>query len=762
MSFLTSWLLNPWMLGLGALAVAVPIIIHLLNKRRFKIVDWAAMDFLFDADKKNRRRVRLENLILLLLRCLAMLLIGLLLARPFIPSSLSKVFAKSQQFEYIVLLDDSFSQQVQVGTESLFDQCKTAIKGLLNRAADSEADETLTLYLTSQPDRPVFSNKPVESNTMSEWLLAIDNLKCSDGRANLVESLNELQSYVASQREDVNRIVYVFTDLRARDWQANKDEQLPADLIKKIAQQDSVAGCYIVDNAGDRVDNLAITSIVSDDLLVANTVIRFDVTVENFGPSQVKDVALRFQVDENPPQTETIAEIPAGKTVTLTFPYSFAVPETKNENDVDMRLEYNLTNHRVRAELVPDARPIDALVVDSQFDFAARTRAGIPVLLVDGEPNLLPERSETHFLASTEVQGTGMIADTVTHTEFESTSLSKYEVIFLCNIGEVSADRLAALEQWVRDGGSLVLMPGGQVRAASFNETFFKNGSGLSPIALIAEKGDPNRQNYCGFDLLPGGHPAFKIAQSLDNIFSSLKIYRWWSSSLAEGPAGADVIVPLRLTDEDRSIAMAEKSFGSGRVVAWSFPADLDWTDWPAHPSYAPVFFDLIHYLAHRDLSRAAVIVGGSVTFPVDLSRFNTEVTLVDPNGDKRKEKAVPVDGSEASKKSVMYQVRFDKLPRRGIYQMQLQRTSGAVQPISIAVNLDPSESDLKRLDLGSVGTDYFGPRARVVTLDELSSLAVTGGHNEIWFQILIALAVILGVEQFLAWWFGRKRDVGN
>ena len=63
-----------------------PILIHLLNKRKFKIVDWAAMDFLLDADKKNRRRIRLENLILLLsLRCLAVLLIGLLLARPFIP-----------------------------------------------------------------------------------------------------------------------------------------------------------------------------------------------------------------------------------------------------------------------------------------------------------------------------------------------------------------------------------------------------------------------------------------------------------------------------------------------------------------------------------------------------------------------------------------------------------------------------------------------------------------------------------------------------
>ena len=94
-----SWLMNPLMLGLGALAVASPIIIHLLNKRRFKIVEWAAMDFLFEAEKKNRRRVQIENFILLFLRCLAMLLIGLLLARPFLPNEVARVIQPNQKFE---------------------------------------------------------------------------------------------------------------------------------------------------------------------------------------------------------------------------------------------------------------------------------------------------------------------------------------------------------------------------------------------------------------------------------------------------------------------------------------------------------------------------------------------------------------------------------------------------------------------------------------------------------------------------------------
>src|SRR5688572_29337146 len=110
---LATWLVNPLLFTAGAIAVSLPIIIHLLNKRKFKIVDWAAMDFLLDADKKNRRRVRLENFILLAIRCLAVLLIGLLLGRPFLSNALTAGVLNATQYERIILLDDSLSMQAR-------------------------------------------------------------------------------------------------------------------------------------------------------------------------------------------------------------------------------------------------------------------------------------------------------------------------------------------------------------------------------------------------------------------------------------------------------------------------------------------------------------------------------------------------------------------------------------------------------------------------------------------------------------------------
>ena len=72
----------PGLFYAGAASVAAPILIHLLARRRFRRVRWAAIEFLIDAEKRNRRRVRLEQWILLLLRCLAVLMIALVVSRP--------------------------------------------------------------------------------------------------------------------------------------------------------------------------------------------------------------------------------------------------------------------------------------------------------------------------------------------------------------------------------------------------------------------------------------------------------------------------------------------------------------------------------------------------------------------------------------------------------------------------------------------------------------------------------------------------------
>ena len=253
-----SWLLNPWML-LGGLAIASPILIHLLNKRRFKIVDWAAMDFLFEADKKNRRRVQLENFILLFLRCLAMALIALMLARPFLPSSITGALQQAQKLERVILIDDSLSQRVLNNSVPAFSGIKDSAKELIQRFAESDKTEDwLTVMLTSNPDQPLLANEPLTRSTLASLTQAIDDLECSDKVADYSVSLGELNRYVSGQRETGGRVSYFYSDMRERDWVNTLDsdtESSPNKLLTQVSE--NTIGCFLIDIGSPDDQNLA-------------------------------------------------------------------------------------------------------------------------------------------------------------------------------------------------------------------------------------------------------------------------------------------------------------------------------------------------------------------------------------------------------------------------------------------------------------------------------------------------------------------------
>ena len=104
--------LNTIMLA-GVAAVAVPIIIHLLNRRKFKTVTWAAMKFVKLSVDQNQRRMRIEDLILLLIRCALVALLALALARPASKDAASGVLGQTKVTAFVIL-DNSYSMDCRV------------------------------------------------------------------------------------------------------------------------------------------------------------------------------------------------------------------------------------------------------------------------------------------------------------------------------------------------------------------------------------------------------------------------------------------------------------------------------------------------------------------------------------------------------------------------------------------------------------------------------------------------------------------------
>lgn len=807
MSFFVSWLTSPWMLGAGALAVASPVIIHLLNKRQFKIVNWAAMEFLLDANKKNRRRVQLENLIVLLLRCLAMLLLGLLLARPFLPSNLAEWLQNTKQFERIVVLDDSPSM---LGAEQGGNAWEAAVEGLrqlTREMASSATDDRLTVLLTSRPNDPLLVAQEVGNETLESVLLELGGLVPSDLPADYTASMAYVDQYVRNASPGLNRVVYVLTDQRARDWvdgSAGEDAEAPAGRLRELSKL--TAGCFLVDLGIQSEENLGVVDVRQERQLVSGAVARFEVDVRNWGTQAANDVTVEFRVGQGQPQLESISQIAPGETRTVVFQHIFqrtssitgvayatvAAPQDDSESDDPAWIDQQWDS-RLEIALDRDNLKGDDLVEDSSYFYVGRVLDRIPVLLVDGDPSSLPVRSETYALLPLANPETGIAADVISPVEFESVALSRYRVIYLCNVDQVSVDRAAAIQQWVRQGGNLVLMPGNRVQAIRFNETFFRDGDGVSPLALTQIAGDPTRQTSVTFEVDPQPHPFFeKLVQIDRGIFSRTNVFSWWETRIPDSLDPLTTTLPLRLTDQEQSVALADHQFGAGRVVFLSVAADADWTDWPSSPTFIVVMFDMIREMVDRVTQVPVVRAGNPLQASVDIGRFRPAVQLLGPNQQQWESTAVvasqrnasrpttgtsddsetsqetagssdnPPDASESASgpaDTVFYEVAFEPLPDRGFYEMQLQPTDRE-EKVSrwYACNLVADEGDLKLVQQDLL-RQWLGDRVEIVPLGLVSQQSVNVARDEFWFQVLVALLVTLGLEQFLACWFGSKRS---
>ena len=295
MGSLAALFVNPLFLA-GAALVAAPILIHLINRRRFRDVNWAAMEFLLAADKKNRRRVRLESLLLLLLRCLAMILIAVLIARPRVWSDGGLSLLSQGEIERVVLLDDSASMRVRLGNGTLFDAAKSQLTRLVDELTRDGRLNRLTVMTTSRPDRPVIRAEAVRRETVDDLLDRIGKLTVGEGSADIAGGLIDLERQLRAETTQPTRVIYVVTDLKEVDWDAatagelRPDDPHPLATVRRF--DDLAAATFLVDAAGTGSDenvagemgNLSLVAVTAGRARVVGRVICFRCDVGKLRP----------------------------------------------------------------------------------------------------------------------------------------------------------------------------------------------------------------------------------------------------------------------------------------------------------------------------------------------------------------------------------------------------------------------------------------------------------------------------------------------
>ena len=768
---------TPWLFAGGAAAVAGPILIHLLARRRFRRVRWAAIEFLRQAERRNRRRIRIEQLILLALRCLAMVLIGLFVARPFLqPEGLASLLGAMPRTERIIVLDDSFSMGYRVGEESTFDVAKRSIEQLLTWAARERPQDSVTLVLSSSAERPAIERAAIDAGTVEDWRRVLAGLNPSQRRASPRDALAAVRGLLDARGDAVNVAVYVVSDFQRSDW-ATPSKAAPAvpdessdatvDPLTSLAEwpgEQRTIELILVDVGREEAPNLAISDLRGRQIrgrqpqTVAGVETEFEVDVTNHSGRAVENRELNVFLGDAALPALIVDAIGPGQTVTVPIRLTFPEPGSA----------------AVRVETGGDG-----LAIDDARSTAVFVRPAVDILLVNGAPS--PEwylDEVTTLEAALQPEGTtisGNRVRVVDDAELEEVGLDAYHLVVLANVYRVSEPAVESLERFVSAGGGLLVFLGDQVDNDVYNRMLFRDGAGLLPARLGDQIDTPTRAGV-GFGPTALTHPITRMLQGQASAIVG-RIHFWsYASSIPAGTPGATqdgdieaaretadspsnaqgpARVVLAFNDAEQSPAILERGFGRGRVVLVTTSCDSDWNDWPADPSYVILMLELAHYAARADTTPGSVLVGAPIQVDLPVDRYEPSAVLrrpgypITPQVDVQATTGPDGDG---------FVLRWDRTEQSGVYTFALTGRTGSTDRRSVAVNVDARESDLAKMaqaELEAVMPD--GLNVTYVRNQALSDTEMSQARQEYWPTALICLIAVLMAEQSLAWWFGRR-----
>ncbi len=737
-------LINGWM-ALGALGASIPVIIHLLNRRRFKITRWAAMEFLLASLRKNYKRVRMENLLLLLLRVLMFILIALALARPRVTESGALGALGTESRHAIIVLDNSFSMGYREGSDTCFDRAKDVAQQILNSL---DTGDVISLLAMSDVTRPVIKQATLDVGLVRQEVKRIRRgWGATDVRAALVAAAGLLDSTKKPRKE-----IFIITDMQALGW-GNKGAEPSSELESALEHIRKQAKVFVVDVGSAEPENLAVTKLAPvSSIIGTGTQSEFEGEGSNFGRTQKSGVQLRCLVDKFNQGVKTL-DIPPGKSKTTTLTHSF---HTKGM-------------HVIQVQLGEDRLP-----PDNVRHLAVNVEEFVRTLLVNGETSTEPDENETYFIERALSPPTEQVGLKVSHvkpttiTEFgiSGADFAKYRLVVLANLASLAAEKpVLRLEDYVKRGGALVVFLGDRVDAAFYNQRLFKDGNGLLPARLGSEMGTtgPNRKGT-HIELLKPVHPAFRrfTGEKAFFISRSVLFYKYYELHLPKQLEDVRVVAQFH----GGGPAIVEKTFGRGRVMLFASSCDAEWNNFPTSAAYLVVVHDLLRHLASGEFEQRNVIVHQPYRRTFAPAELIDTVKVRRPDGAEKELRPYLIRpaGRRASEESenatlTLTQIRFLETDVAGQYKLELRRKDGSRPPIEyFAVNVPPQESDLRRYAPDDAKAAVKGIQFEYATSLAELKLAVRQSRagREFARPLLLALLAVTCVELILGQRFGR------
>jgi Aerotolerance regulator N-terminal/von Willebrand factor type A domain len=691
--------LTPLMLA-GLLGVLVPITIHLIGKRRARVVKFAALDFLLASKRRTARRMQLRERLLLLVRALACLALALALAKPFTTCNRPGPSVVRGPQAAVLIVDDSFAAGYKKDGRPLL-------------AREVEEAERILRQLGPEAEVAVVrasegADEPTE--------LTRDHLRLRD-------RLNELDA--TARPADLGRALTRAAQLLAGSSHPRKTVFLFSPLQASAMHDAEPAWgadgptLDVVDvRGGAPLPNLAITRVRAEpDAGASSRGIAVTAEVANFGLEPAHAVGISLRLGDQIVARGTLDVAPGARAEKR---FLAALHADQRAADASVEIDH------------------DALPVDDRRFLRVELRDQIRVLLVDGDPRTTRYEDELFYVEAALRPGdradAGIDVTTTTADDLGTVDLSGFDVVVLANVPALTRERVAALATWVDAGGGLLVAPGGNYDAAAYAKTMrpLLPGDPRDPVDVLwGAPAEERATRVLHLEKWETDHPIFApfpadAAELRDAGFTKIML-------LGPTPTGGERKVLARFTNG--AVAMVEASRGKGRTLLYCSTLDRDWNDLPIHPGFLPLIEESVKHLArkHERMDTGEIMVGRSVALPtLDLQKLEVRA----PDG-----KTAVFGGERLEGRS---SVRFTGTDDAGIYRVIGTDKTGATRDrdeLAFAVNLDARGSDLTILSATKLPASGHGGGSEPVSTEH---------RVELWHAVAAGLLLLLLLESVL------------
>ncbi len=690
--------LNPFLfVALGA--VAIPVIIHFINFRKPKKVAFSTLAFFQELQKSTIRRLNLKRYLLLLTRILAISMLVIALARPFIPSEVAGWFGTGQQSSVVAVMIDNGPSMMQVDEAGPYmDQALRVATEIIEQSDDG------TRFLIVPSHGQLDSGRLMRT---AEALNFLDQLEAVNKGAYPSQRMSYIRDRIADEPGESGSIYWISD---ARKTQLDKLE----DPFDEDVSENGFPVTFIK-IGNDTFQNVAVTEVeIEDQILVDGVPAAVAVTVRNFGDQPVYNSYLSMEIDgerigqyelnlEPDEEEELLFEVIPGSHGTVK---GMAVLEGGT---------YTFDHRRYFSLEVPESRNV--LLVHDEGEDASNHSYLWP---------LLSALSET---------GTGINTDETDIQHIREYDLDEFDALLFEDIERIPEFLHAELVQLVQQGRGIFLLPSEKADMEHYNRFL----AGFQAGSFTGMRGTYGRlEEVASLEPLSEGHllieDVFESHLDEDLRIDMPSIYHHWRYE-SQGSSGSNTLLRTNLGEP----LFVRQAVGEGIILVGTMGIGPGWSDLAVKPIFAPLVHRLLLFaVAWEDGGMKEHILGRP--FDEHVGDFGTEAYLT-LNGDQiRPETAVTGEGVR------VHYTASEWTP--GWLELKIDD-----QEYTIAVNQHISESDFTSLTVQE--TESFLndrlPLAGVIDVagysdtEIRSEMASISFGREIWsWFIWLALAFLV------------------